>query len=75
MQNSIPLISYYHQEIKGLSLGLLLMPIAAVLNNYFSSASLLPPANTLWLYSLFFIAAIVIAMVLQMYHWVSLIKK
>jgi hypothetical protein len=61
---------YYNQEIKGLGLGLLLLFVAAVLNNYVTSALLLLPAHTLWLYSLFFIMVIVLALLLKIYQQV-----
>ncbi len=61
---------YYNQEIKGLGLGLLLLFVAAVLNNYATSALLLLPAHTLWLYSLFLIMVIVLALLLKIYQQV-----
>lgn len=61
---------YYNQEIKGLGLGLLLLFVVAVLNKYATSALLLLPAHTLWLYSLFFIMVIVLALLLKIYQQV-----
>jgi hypothetical protein len=73
MQHTIPLLYFYNQEIKGLGLGFLLLLITAVLNNYIAGAMQLLPAHNLWLYSLFFVAAIVITLLLQIYHLVMTI--
>ena len=73
MQSSIRLKLYYNHEIKGLGLGSLLMLILAIVNTYVISLTPPPSVNMLWLCSLFFIAAIVITLLLKLYQQVLFI--
>jgi uncharacterized integral membrane protein len=65
----------YSQELKGLGLGIVVLLLLAVMNNYAGAIKQLIFSDKGMLLGLSFITAVVIAIVFTMYYRVTMLKK